>query len=208
MTEPSEAASDLTDRIRCFLSDTDAPWYASDLVPLVADLCDENERLEKKLNSFLPFIIEGKDVGEHFVKTISFLRDSAEKCRERDGEYGSPSAVCENVCDDFELVLEFCNQQRREIERLKQQIADRDAVIKNLKSALTGAWLNYDAIPYQLATEEYDAMESKVLVESMKLGKVQVIQTLYRMNPNDIEAVLREGYENYNLVEAKEQGDD
>jgi len=37
------------DLIREFLSDPDAPWYGSDLVPMVADLCSECERLKNKL---------------------------------------------------------------------------------------------------------------------------------------------------------------
>ena len=37
------------DLIREFLSDPDAPWYGSDFVPLVADLCDECERLKQQL---------------------------------------------------------------------------------------------------------------------------------------------------------------
>lgn len=33
------------DRIKNALADPKAPWYGSDLVPLVADLCEEFERL-------------------------------------------------------------------------------------------------------------------------------------------------------------------
>ena len=42
--------SEPIDRIRGALSDPDAPWYGSDLVPMVTDLCDECERLKQELS--------------------------------------------------------------------------------------------------------------------------------------------------------------
>ena len=50
--------SESIDRIRQYLADPSAPWYGSNIVPLVADLCDENERLwaasQKRKNDNLP----------------------------------------------------------------------------------------------------------------------------------------------------------
>lgn len=37
------------DIVRAALADSEAPWYGSDLVPRVADLCEDFERCEAEL---------------------------------------------------------------------------------------------------------------------------------------------------------------
>ncbi len=87
----------------------------------------ENGRLKKQLAKdfpdFKPLIIDEKDMEEMFREAIKFMRDAAEQHRKQDkGEFGSPSVVYDNVCDEFELVVDYCRELKTETERLKKQL--------------------------------------------------------------------------------------
>lgn len=64
-----------------------------------------------------------------------------------------------------------------EVERLQ-------AKVERLLQALTGAWLGYDAIPWQMATPEYDAMQGGVVCEH-ETGKR--LERVYRMTRVDVD---------------------
>lgn len=66
---------------------------------------------------------------------------------------------------------------------------------ERLRAALTGAWLEYDAIPYQMATPEYDRLRIGYLTNDEGAGP------LFQMDAEAVEEVARwEQYRNHRLL--------
>ncbi len=68
--------------------------------------------------------------------------------------------------------------------RLAAEVQRLRAENERLKAALIGAWLNYDAIPYQMATVDYDVMKRGTLRRDLP-GKGRPID-LYEMSQYDV----------------------
>ena len=84
---------------------------------------------------------------------------------------GGKNKYARDYCSEFNKLLAAkqreLTEKNYEIEKLREEN-------ERLKTALTGAWLNYDAIQSQMGTPDYENIEMGTLQIDSKFGSIRL----------------------------------
>jgi len=154
------------------------------------------------------------EILERYAAALDIKEGSEEWMEFFDLAAASRGELPKDLLDDAELVekLPVLFRALRANSVSEEKLDAQAAEIERLKAALGGAWLEYHAIPWQISTAEYDAMDSaEILVPLVQpsprdSGAVVAVK-VYRMQSEDIEAVLRGVAQNHNVAESGGPGE-